>query len=228
MSRTPFSLAGFQVIAIGRFGVIAEAQRDRFAIEASYYHGLSGELDRASQVYKEWLRSYPRDRIALLNLGTRDNAIGEHEAAAALLQEAVRLDPTELLAYEVLIAAQIRMGRGDEALAVYNDARSHKVDVTRLAYERFQIAFLQGDQHMMDEQIRSGTIDAQYEILLLVNLALVETHQGRFRSARTVWARAVDVAKPPVAMTAYILGDQALVEALVGNYGLALPLGRKL
>ncbi len=197
-------------------------QRDRFAIEASYYEDVSGEFDRASQVYQEWLRSYPRDRIALINLGSLDATIGEHAAAAALLQEAIRLDPTELIAYQDLILERIRMGRVDEALAIYNDARSQKVNVTSLAFERFEIAFLQGDQRMMAEQIRSGTTDAQYEMYLLADQALVEAYQGRFRNARTLWAKAVDVAKPPqTAMTADILGDQALVEALVGNYGLA-------
>ncbi len=103
-----------------------------------------------------------------------------------------------------------------------NDARSQKVNVTSLAFERFEIAFLQGDQRMMAEQIRSGTTDAQYEMYLLADQALVEAYQGRFRIARTLWAKAVDVAEPPqMALTAYILGDQALVEALVGNYGLA-------
>ncbi len=93
-------------------------QRDRFAIEASYYEDVSGEFDRASQVYQEWLRSYPRDRIALINLGSLDATIGEHAAAAALLQEAIRLDPTELIAYQDLILERIRMGRVDEALAI--------------------------------------------------------------------------------------------------------------
>ena len=203
-------------------------QRDRFAIEATYYHMVTGQLDKAVPVYQEWLQNYPRDRIALINFANMSSHMGHDADAAALFRESIRIDPNELIAYEDLIWTDVRMNRLDDALAVYNQARSQKIEVADLAYSRYDIAFLQNDLPTMEEQVRSNISDPHYQSLLIAGRAQVEEYHGRFRSASELWAQAVDVAKRhKLAMVGAFLEERALAEVLAGNSKVALDLARE-
>jgi len=197
-------------------------RHDRFVIEAAYYHFATGELEKAVQVYSDWLQSYPRDTVALLNLGSLLVSIGQYPKAAALDREVIRLG-TEVFAFGNLIYACIWMNRLDEALVVYDDARSRKVEWGGLAVIRYNLAFLQGDKVSMEEQARLAMADAEYESAILSEQASVEDYYGRFGRARKLSRRAADLAKsrhmPGIA--ADHLAWQALQEALAGNSSLA-------
>jgi len=200
-------------------------ERDRFDIEASYYQNATGELVKASQVYTQWLKRYPRDTFALIDLGAVDSATGQDAtAAAALFREALRLDPTNVFAYSDLIGAEISLSRPDEALAVYRAGRSPGADVPTLAFVRFEIAFLQDDQPTMEGLARSAEGDPEHQFFdVLVDYAQAQAYRGRFHSARATWAQNVEFAKRQrTGNAARFLGTQALIEALAGNPSLAM------
>ena len=45
------------------------SERERFAIEATYYMDATGELEKAAQAYELWQQTYPRDGAPYANLG---------------------------------------------------------------------------------------------------------------------------------------------------------------
>src|SRR5207253_7060444 len=44
-------------------------EREKLVIAASYYWGVTGELDKAAQAFQEQIESYPRDYRAYLDVG---------------------------------------------------------------------------------------------------------------------------------------------------------------
>ena len=200
-------------------------QRDRYAIEASYYHLGTGELDKAVSIYKDWLKNYPRDRVALINLANLSDQIGQYAEGEALLTEANRIDPNELITYQDTIDADLGMNRVDDALAVYTAARSHKIDVANLAYEQFEIAFLRNDYAGMAEVAHSSVPEPFYQYLLLTHLALAEEYRGHLRNAGELWRNAADFAgKHNLPVKGGIVGMHAIAQALSGNSNMALKI----
>jgi tetratricopeptide (TPR) repeat protein len=201
-------------------------RHDRLAIEASYYHFASGELAKATQAYSDWLQSYPRDPVALENLSYLFNSIGQYPKSAALNREVIRLGPTEAFPFGGLMSDYLHMNRLDEALAVYTDARSRKVERAVLADARYYLAFLQGDEASMEEQARLAMADPEWGTLLLSDQALVEGYYGRFGRARKLWRQAADSAQRHhlTGYAAYFLSEEGFAEAQAGNFSLARKL----
>lgn len=193
-------------------------ERDRYAIEASYYHLDTGELDKAISIYREWLRNYPRDRMALINFGIANRAIGNDEQAAALFKESIRLDPLELIAYENLIAEYVRLNQPKDALDFYNQAASLKLDVVNLVDQRIDIAFLQNDELTFEQLAREDSYDPHHDCLFLAHRAKADEYHGKFRAAAPIWARFFDIIDPHLACFAWGLEEPAWAEALGGNY----------
>jgi len=44
------------------------SEREKFDIESNYETDVTGNLEDATRVFREWLSSYPRDDVALANL----------------------------------------------------------------------------------------------------------------------------------------------------------------
>jgi hypothetical protein len=57
------------------------SERERYRIDAFYYEGVTGELEKASQVFELWKQSYPRDDSAPRNLGDNYMRLGQWDKA---------------------------------------------------------------------------------------------------------------------------------------------------
>ena len=204
------------------------SQRDEFAIEASYYSRVEGDVEKSIPVYKEWLQDYPRDRIALMDLGNQDNLVGENAEAASLFREAIRLDPHDIGAYSGLMEALMLMSRFDEAVTTYDEAKAQRIEMADLTIGRFEVAFLQHDAANMQQLSHYYVADPQSRTLFLGVRARVEEYYGHFRNARALWAQAKDYpGRHGSPWNTWSLSVQALSEATAGNSNLALPLARQ-
>src|SRR5271167_1795259 len=198
-------------------------QRDRFYIEASYYHFALGNLEKAIPIYKEWLKNYPRDYMPLIMLGNLYDAIGEPEASVALMQEAIRLNPDELLSYQDIMEKYCRLNRPDEALAVYSTVLARKVDPATLALNRYNIAVLQNDTATMLKQATLGISDPD----LIWARAQTEQYHGHFRAARELWMQTLELEDRLQMPTWNPLETHGIEEAMVGNTQQALNLAHE-
>jgi eukaryotic-like serine/threonine-protein kinase len=75
------------------------SEREKLAIAAAYYQSVTGELDKATQTYKEQIASYPRDYRAHLDLAIVYGQQGLYDSAVTEVREAVRLAPDDVASY---------------------------------------------------------------------------------------------------------------------------------
>ena len=79
------------------------SERERFYIESHYYHFVTGELEKANQVYEVWAQTYPWSEGHLVNLAVSHGTMGQYEKAVAATLEALRRDPDNYVAYTNLV-----------------------------------------------------------------------------------------------------------------------------
>jgi len=128
------------------------SERERFYIEAGYYSFATGELLKADDVYRQWLADYPDDYLPYANLGLNQVTLGEYSKAIETARQASLLGPESAGPYMQSMAAYIALGRFDEAKSVYEQAAAKFPDLEYLHEERYQLAFLQHDQAVMQQQ----------------------------------------------------------------------------
>ena len=69
------------------------SDRERFYIEAAYYSFVTGELDKANQIYKQWSQEYPGDTAPHNNLALNYESLGQFEGAAEESRAAIAISP---------------------------------------------------------------------------------------------------------------------------------------
>jgi len=129
------------------------SQRERFYIEASYYSFATGELLKADDVYRQWTAVYPDDFIPYANLPINQVSLGEYQQALETARQASRLGPESATGPQQMMAAYISLGRFDEAKAIYDQAITKFPDIEFLHEERYQLAFLQHEDPVMQQQV---------------------------------------------------------------------------
>lgn len=171
------------------------SERERFAIEALYYLGVTGELDKAAQTYELWQQTYPRDPAAYVNLGVIFGQLGNWERALAEFREALEMEPDNEVNYANLGSTYIALDRVDEAEGVYKQAEGRKLEGELLISSRYISAFLKGDAAKMTQLSSMAMGKPGAEDLLLGIQADTEARQGKLKNARELTQRAMDSAR---------------------------------
>ena len=199
------------------------SERERFYIEAMYYSDVTGELEKANQVYEQCIEAYPRAATPLNNLGVNYTLMGQYDKAAAASRAAVQLAPDNGVPYGSLMSDYNSLNRLDESLAVFENAIAHKVDGPYLRQGRYLLAFLQGDNKAMAEQLAWAAGKPGVEDWALSYQSDTEAYYGRFDKARAFSQQAVDSAvhADSAETAAGWRLQEALREAEIGNAGAA-------
>jgi tetratricopeptide (TPR) repeat protein len=195
------------------------SQPERFLIESSYYSLVTGNLEKARQVYDLWRQIYPRDAGAPgLECGISFR-LGQFDKALEEAREAVRLEPTAGITWTGLATAYLNLDRLDEARTTVQEAQSKNMDSPVEHVNLYLLAFLQGDAAGMTQQVAWSAGKPRVEDLFLVNEADTEAYFGRLGNARELSRRAVASAKQveEKEQAANYEVDAALREALFGN-----------
>jgi serine/threonine protein kinase/tetratricopeptide (TPR) repeat protein len=205
------------------------SERERFYIEAAYYSFVTGELEKANQVYKQWGQEYPGDVAPHSNLALNYFALGDYEKAAEAARVAMEIKPTSVTGYANLIAADLDMDRIDEARAIYERAMQHKFDNEYLREMRYVIAFLEHDEAGMQQQVDLAAGNPSAEDLLLSLQADTDAYYGRLKQAREATQVAVAAARRAAAneSAALWLASGANREAMFGNAAEAREMARE-
>ena len=172
------------------------SERERFAIEASYYSDATGELEKAAQVYGLWQQTYPRDATPYNRLGGDISIpLGNWEKALEEGREAIRLEPNSEANYANLGLDYASLNRLDEAEAVYRQADERKLEGEFLLWNRYQLAFLKGDAAQMSELAAAAIGKPGAEDWFLAAQADTEAWYGKLKNARELTRRAMDSAQ---------------------------------
>ncbi len=199
------------------------SEKERFYIESHYYHFVTGDLEKANQVYEQFAQTYPRSEGHLVNLGVSYGSMGQYDKAVAATLEALRQDPENYVAYANLLAIYTNLNRLDEARATYQKMLENKRDYPDAHVSLYGIAAAEGDVAEMRRQVAWANGKVGIEDILLVQQADTEAFHGRLSEAREFSRRAIESAqragKREAAMHWQM--NAALREAEFGNWQVA-------
>jgi DNA-binding winged helix-turn-helix (wHTH) protein len=191
------------------------SDRERLYLEAHYYDTVTGEMEKAAQVYQLWEQIYPRDPAPHDNLTDVYWSLGEYEKALDEALETLRLYPNGVSSYEDVSRSYLRLNRLDEAQAVLKSAEQHGLESEWLDRTRYEVAFLKGDQGELQRLAASK----RSESLLLYLQGCTEAYYGRASKARGLWERSQESFKDRdySGFAAYVGAGAGLAEALIGD-----------
>jgi tetratricopeptide (TPR) repeat protein len=194
------------------------SELEKLYISTHYYDIVTGEADKATEVYQLWKRTYPRDSIPTNNLASNYAAVGKREQALAEAQETMRLAPNEALSFQNLAGNYLASGRFAEAKAIKGKQIAAKLDNMGDHADLYAIAFLEGDTAAMQSEAEwaKGKPD-EFDMLQVVAEAAVA--RGKLQKAREVYGQAEDVARRGKfeEIVARTMALHAGDEAMVGN-----------
>jgi eukaryotic-like serine/threonine-protein kinase len=195
------------------------SDRERFSIEAIYYTHATGELEKAAEVYEQWLQIYPRELVARGNLGVVSGALGNLEKALEENREGMRLEPNNHQVYGNVAYYYTNVNRLDEADALYKQAEERKWENDYLTFYRYEWAFLMGDSALMARMAATAKGKQGIEDILLASQAQTEGWYGHLRDASELTRQAMDAARRKDANEAAALyqATEALSEVESGN-----------
>src|SRR4029077_6855764 len=193
------------------------SERENFYIESHYYQFVTGDLEKARQIYELWAQTYPRDLVAPNNLSYIYAAFGQYDKALAEAREAFRLNQES--GYGNLVNACLQMNRLEEARSTAQEAQSKNLDSPTLRILLYALAFLQNDAAGMAQQVAWAAGKPGVEDVLLANEGNTAAYSGQLGTAREFSRRAVASAEraQEKETAAGYETDAAIREALFGN-----------
>ena len=194
------------------------SERERFAIQASYYL-VTGELDKAAQTYELWQSRYPGDYRPAAGLGNVYSGLGNMDKYLEQARAVVSLEPNSYPAYEILASAYENLNRLDEAEAVLKQAEQQHLGGPSLLMDRYELAFLKGDRPEMTELAAALKGVPGLEDPVFATLGDTEAWYGRFKHARELGHQAIEFAERnnDNETAAFYLALQALSRVPAGN-----------
>jgi serine/threonine protein kinase/tetratricopeptide (TPR) repeat protein len=193
------------------------SERERLYISSHYYDIVTRELEKAIEIYEQWVQTYPRDSVPRDNLALRYQAIGQHEKALASSSEAMRIDPKDVYAFQNVADTYERLNRFDEARAVAEQAAAKNMGRS-VHFTLFDLAFIRGDEaaERHELELAAGHPD---EPILLMFQANALCALGKLQPARAAFARSESVSQRLgyKEFSGIILAQQASCEAELGN-----------
>jgi eukaryotic-like serine/threonine-protein kinase len=198
------------------------SERERLKIAAQYYELVSGELEKAVQIYQEWIVGYPRDAATHNSLGAVYAAQGRYDKAAEEYRESMQLAPEYGDVYSNLAFSLLALQRFDEAGQTIRQMQGRKLSNSGVPEVLYAVAFLRSDPSTMDEQQQwfAGKPEEHIGLSLASD---TEAYAGHLSKARELTKRSVDSAiRADSKETGAIwLENSALREAAFGNLSYA-------
>jgi len=169
------------------------SELEKFTIESRYYVFVTGELENAARVFREWLGSYPDDRVAFGNLGHVYSNLGQHQQALDFFHEDLQRDPNNVIPHMAYAMELIALDRFTEARASLQDALDKKLDSTALHLQLYQLNFLAADGEGMAEQVAWSNRSAEARQRMLPLEAAAEAYAGHFHKSVDLSRQAIDL-----------------------------------
>jgi len=170
------------------------SEREKLYISGHYYEMVTGQADRAIEVFESWKETYPRDTVPRDNVAIRYSEIGQYEKALTNASEAMRLDAKDRFAYQNAAVAYEKLDRYDDAKAVAEQAIAQNVDSFAVHAGLYDIAFIRGDAAGMQREIAwaAGKPEEPYMVFLA---SQAEYSLGKTQRARETFRRAASLAE---------------------------------
>jgi serine/threonine protein kinase/tetratricopeptide (TPR) repeat protein len=174
------------------------SEREKFIIMAAKY---SADLqnDKASQEYQHLLDIYPDDVDSLRHFAISTYYAGYPERAIVAQKRALALSPRDPGCYDYLLELLVRTNRFSEALALFEQARSRKVETAGFRFLAALAAWGNGDlpraQQLLEDSGRNGS--GYTEAVDKLYLGKLFAFQGRMHDAAEVFRAGLTLARRP-------------------------------
>jgi len=169
------------------------SEREKLKIVARYYNNVTGDLDKATQAYREERTSYPQDHDADHGLALDDGERGLYDKAIEIQSSLCRSAPDEMSGCINLVNPLVASQRFDEAQRAIRETLS-RADDAILHNALYGLAFLASDTATMAAQQRWFAGQPAYENYGLALGADTAAYAGRVSEARELNKKAVDSA----------------------------------
>jgi len=198
------------------------SERERYRISALYFERVTVEVEKATEAYELWAKSYPRDMVPHTNLGALYSALGQYDKAIAETETSERLEPT-IASYSNLASTYTNLNRLKDARQTLQEAQQRGFDDLFIRSDLYSLAFLSGDTAEMERDVAWAAGRPSEEDQMLNLHADTQAYYGRLDKARDLARRAADSAVRSDAREtgAQWLAFQALREAELGNGAVA-------
>ncbi|MGA7906107.1 MAG: winged helix-turn-helix domain-containing protein, partial [Candidatus Sulfotelmatobacter sp.] len=158
-------------------------ESEKVSIEARYHLYVTGDLERAAQVYELAVQTYPHEAGALNHLGTTYGELGYYEKAVDSLRQALLLDPARATTYSNLAIDLLALNRQEEAAVVLAEADKRKFHTDSLLQVNYWEAFLHDDSGEMQRLLQQASDIPGAQSLLLSEQSDTEAYRGHFEKA---------------------------------------------
>jgi eukaryotic-like serine/threonine-protein kinase len=194
------------------------SEKERLYIEGMYYLNVTGELEKAAQMFREYVQTFPNDADAHSWFGFTYYALGQWEKSAAECRESLRLNPDNGYIASLLMADELALNRLDNAKQVYQQGLARNLQNSFPDSIMYYVAFAERDAKAMQRYFDAAIGKAGVEDILLTMQSDTETYYGRLSRARDFSQRAVDIARTNGAQetAAFWQAYSALHEAELG------------
>ena len=198
------------------------SERERYRISAFYFDVVTGEVEKATEAYELWAKSYPQDYVPHGNLGNFYVSLGQYDKAIKETETGQRLEPTRS-GYGNLASMYTTVNRLKDARQTIQEAQQKNFDSLIIRADLYSLAFLSGDTAEMERQVAWAAGRPGEEDQMLNLHADTQAYYGRLEKARDLARRASDSAVRSDAKEtgAQWLAYQALREAELGNVAAA-------
>ena len=192
------------------------SEAERYYIEARYYTTVQTDIQKALDVYKVWLATYPGDYTALANSALLHKQQGDRAEAIRKLELATKLAPDQPLAFTNLGQTYFEAGQYADARKAYENSILLQ-DSTGARVGLYQIAILTGDTALADRQV-AAVAGRRDEVDMVAIRMFAATYRGRMKDASDLaadfQARALALSRPQAAGNGIL--QLAISEALFG------------
>jgi eukaryotic-like serine/threonine-protein kinase len=169
------------------------SEREKLRISNMYFFDR-GELEKALEATRLWAEEYPKDKTAHVDLALTYAQLGQHEKAVREQEEAVRLDPDDLMECLQLISMYELVNRFDEAKAMWQKAVARYPMDPDLHVGRYYLAFLESDAAEMARQVAWASDKPGADEQFLGTTAPIDEFYGRLSKAQELRRRLIALA----------------------------------
>jgi eukaryotic-like serine/threonine-protein kinase len=161
---------------------VTEAERE--AIEARYYLYVTGDLEKAAEVYAVAVQNYPDSAGAYNHLANDEAELGRYEQSVQDLRKALLLDPSRASTYANLAVGLLALNQVEEASAVLAEADKRGLQTDILLQAHYWIAFLRNDEKEMERLVQRSSDLPGAQAILLSEQSNTAAYYGHFEKAR--------------------------------------------
>jgi DNA-binding winged helix-turn-helix (wHTH) protein len=200
--------------------------REGLYIASDYHDSMTGDLQKAGEVYHLWAQTYPQDRIPLDHLGNDYLFLGQYPQALEVLLEEKRIAQNGYYNYLNLAVAYVSLNRLREARLVIEEALARKLEPAPGYGLLYSIDFLEGNSSGMQVDVAWAAGKPDVEDQFFNAQSQTEAYSGHRREAWAFTQKAVGAARRDNEneVAAIHMVSAALPEAEFGNSAEALAI----